>query len=198
MCAATAKDWVAGPPAEDDLRAAAVAYLARYSASEAALRRVLLRRIDRWCARARVCGEDAATIEQAAQAARRCLPALIAALTASGALDDAGFAASRAQRLIRGGRSRRAVMAALTAKGIARATAEAAVPTDPEAELAAALALARRRRIGPFRRGAADALTRRRELGVLARAGFPEAVALCALDMDAASAAALVLAVRHS
>ena len=58
--------------------------------------------------------------------------------------------------------------------------------TDDESELAAALVLARRRRIGPFRSGdAPDLAGQRRELAVLARAGFPQDVARRALAMAA-------------
>jgi regulatory protein len=55
----------------------------------------------------------------------------------------------------------------------------------PDPDLAAACAFARRRRLGPFRRAAAD---HARELGAFARAGFSrrvaEAVLACA-DLEA-------------
>ena len=75
-------------------------------------------------------------------------------------------------RLARTGRSRRAIGAHLAAKGVPAETARAALPDDPEAELDAALAYARRRRIGPFRAAEADADAWRREAAALARAGF--------------------------
>jgi regulatory protein len=59
-----------------------------------------------------------------------------------------------------------------------------ALNTEPDAALSAALIVARRRRIGPFRRYAPDPSVVRRELGVLARAGFARNVAVCALEMD--------------
>jgi regulatory protein len=71
------------------------------------------------------------------------------------------------------------------------------VPEDPEVELASALTLARRRRIGPFRDGEADEAGRRRELGVLARAGFPRPVAARALEMEGDEAEEIVLALRR-
>jgi regulatory protein len=65
-------------------------------------------------------------------------------------------------------------------------------------ELAAALVLARKRRIGPFRLGAPhEAAGRRRELSVLARAGFPQAVARRALAMEARQAEVLVNRLRR-
>lgn len=186
------------PPTAEDLHAAALAHLARYATTKAGLRRVLLRRIERW-ARGAGAGEmEPETVSSAAAAAREAVPTVVARLAADGAVDDASFAASRAQKLIRGGRSRHAVAAHLAARGIDAATARAALPEDTDTELAAALALARRRHLGPFRTAAADAATVRRELGVLARAGFPHRVAACALDMDAATAEAIVLRLRRS
>jgi regulatory protein len=64
-------------------------------------------------------------------------------------------------------------------------------------ELAAVRSLARRRRIGPFRRGPSEPEILRRELGVLARAGFAQEVALRALRMEFAEAEALVLRLRR-
>jgi regulatory protein len=63
------------------------------------------------------------------------------------------------------------------AKGVAPDQARAVLP---EGELVAALILARKRRIGPFRIAAAD---HNRELGVMARAGFPRDIAVQALAM---------------
>ncbi len=193
-----------GPaPTAEDLHESALAYLARYAASEAGLRRVLLRRIARWADRARAEGLASEDVASSAAAARDAVRGIVGRLAATGALNDAAFAKARAERLVRGGRSRRAVSAMLAAKGIDATTARAALPADGDAELAAALVLARRRRLGPFRQqpspqGEADAETRRRELGVLARAGFPRQIALCALGMDAATAEALVLGLRRS
>jgi hypothetical protein len=58
--------------------------------------------------------------------------------------------------------------------------------------------LARKRRIGPFRTGEApDEAGRRRELGVLARAGFPQDVARQALAMEPDQAETLVNRLRR-
>ena len=67
------------------------------------------------------------------------------------------------------------------AKGIALGSRRARCCRSEEGgELVSALILARKRRIGPFRKAASD---QNRELGVLARAGFPRDVALRALAM---------------
>ncbi len=180
-------------PARPDaasLHEAALAYLARYAATAASLIRVLDRRCDRW---ARVAGAEAeATLPDLRQAVR----AEVARLAAAGLVDDAAFAENRAASLRRGGRSRRAIAAHLAAHGVEAALAREAVSEDAEAELAAALLLARRRRLGPFRAEGAEA-DRRRELGTLARAGFGEGVARRALAMAREAAEELLEAVRR-
>jgi regulatory protein len=183
------------PPDEAGLHEAALRHLARYATTRAGLARVLNRRIDRWAREAE--GEPEA-IAAAAAAARAAAAAVVARLAAAGAVDDAAFAAARARSLARAGRSRRAVAAHLAARGVAAAEMrEALGEADAEAEFAAALIFARRRRLGPFRAGGADAETARRELAAFARAGFPQSLARRALGMDPESAEALVLRLRR-
>jgi regulatory protein len=184
-----------GVPDADDLHDAALAYLARYASTEAGLRRVLERRIGR---RARRADGDAEAVATQVEAARAIARDVVARLVAAGAVNDASYAESRARSLTRAGRSRRAVALHLAAKGVDPAVARNALPDDDTSELAAALVLARKRRIGPFRAGAPpDEAGRRRELAVLARAGFPEAVARQALTMAAERAEALVNRLRR-
>ncbi|MBV9784178.1 MAG: RecX family transcriptional regulator [Acidisphaera sp.] len=192
-------------PSQAALHEAALSHLARYAATEAGLRRVLDRRVDRWARAA--AGGDPESVTQAAAEAKRAVRRVVARLVQTGVVDDAAYAAARAAGQLRSGRSRLAVAAGLAARGIGAETVAAVLPEDPERELAAALALARRRRLGPFRaasgEGAADAgtggaETRRRELGVLARAGFAQATARRALAMPAAAAEALVVRLRRS
>jgi regulatory protein len=170
-------------PAPDaaSLHEAALNYLARYATTEAGLRQVLHRRIDVWARQAS--GED--DVRERAATAKAAVGEVIARLVELGLLNDAAFAESRARGLALSGRSHRAIAARLMAKGIAPDHARAVLP---EGELIAALILARKRRIGPFRTVAAE---HNRELGVLARAGFPRDVAVRALAMapDEAEAA---------
>ena len=185
-------------PDEARLERQALSHLARYAATEAGLLRVLRRAVDRWARRALEEGEAAETVAGQAASARAAAAALAVRLVSAGAVDDAAFAASRARRLVRSGRSRRAVAAHLAAKGVPGEIARAALPEDDEAELAAALAYARRRRIGPFRRVAeAASEDRARELGMLARAGFPHPVARRALAMPRETAEAMIAALRR-
>jgi regulatory protein len=188
----------AGPvPDNADLRDAALAYLARYAATESALRRVLERRVERW-ARAAADVVDADVIANRVSAAREALREVVSRLVAAGAVNDAAYAEARARSLVRAGRSRRAVTAHLLAKGVDPDMAHTVLPADDESEVAAALVLARRRRIGPFRLGdTPDAAGRRRELAVLARAGFPQPVARAALAMDTDQAETVVNRLRR-
>jgi regulatory protein len=182
------------------LHDAALAYLARYAATEAGLRSVLERRVDRWKRLAQQNEPDAEAIAAQAAAARNAVREVVARLVAAGAVNDAAYAESRARSLVRAGRSRRAVSAYLAAKGVVPETAAAATATLAleQSELAAALVLARKRRIGSFRHGQApDEAGRRRELGVLARAGFSGSIAHQALTMDLDQAEALVNELRR-
>jgi regulatory protein len=182
-----------GPaPTRAQLHEAALRHLARFSATEAGLVRVLDRRIDRWARIAHQQDVFDTTADATARAASR---VVARALVEGGLVNDETFAAARARRLARAGRSRRSVAAHLAAKGIAAETIEAALP-DPEQELQSALAYVRRRRIGPFR-VIADEGARPRELAALARAGFSRDVAEQALRMERESAESLVLALKR-
>ncbi len=160
------------------LESKALAYLERHGGTSASLRRVLRNMVSR---AARV--HDTDTEETAGW-----IEALIARYEAAGLLDDAAFAEGRARRLHRRGASARRIRAALAAKGIAPETAAAAVARlaeeTPEPELAAALAHARRRRIGPYRGAAGREDNWRRDMGVLARAGFGYDIARRVMDAN--------------
>ena len=165
---------------EAALREAALAYTARYGGTAASLTRALDRRIRRWAdALLAVEGADREAIAGQAALLRQQARKVVAQLADMGAVNDQAFAESRARRLRRAGRSRRAVLAHLAAKGVDAEKAGAAVPEDEAAELAAALAFARRRRVGPFA-ATEDDLPPEAEARVLAafgRAGFSGAVA---------------------
>ncbi len=176
----------AGPaPTEHSLREAALRHLARYGTTRAGLIRVLDRRIDRWARRVEA---DLDAVSVQVRLGRAAAREVADKLVEAGAVDDAAFAASRARGLARAGRSRLAVKAHLQARGVGSELVREAVPDDPEAELAAALAFARRRRIGPFRREEPDQEAALKELGTMARAGYSREIADTALRMDAEEA----------
>jgi regulatory protein len=186
----------AGPPPDAaTLREVAIAHLARFAATEAGLRRVLARRVERWARAAEA--ERQEDIAPRAAASRAAAAEVAKRLVAEGAVDDKGFAESRARRLLRGGHSRRAALAHLREKGVDAETAAAALPEGEAAELDAALAFCRRRRIGPFATAEASAEARLKALGALARAGFGREVALRALRMDPAEADSRLIAARQ-
>ena len=167
---------------EAGLRALGLDYATRYGGTTAAMARILDRRIQRW-ERAMLAdeGADPEAIIAEAAALRAAAAQVVASLAALGAVDDAAFAASRARRLRRSGRSRRAVLAHLGAKGVGASLAGAAVPEDEVVEFAAALAFARRRRVGPFAREG-EAEDRVRALMAFGRAGFSGTMARRALE----------------
>jgi regulatory protein len=186
------------PPDAATLHEAALDYLARYAATEAGLQRVLERRVDRWSRLAQTEADDPDAVARRASEARRVVRDVVIRLAAAGAVNDATFAENKARTLIRAGRSRLAVAAYLAAKGVDAELARSVLPESSTRELAAALTLARRRRIGPFRAGAVpDQAGRLRELAILARAGFPQSIASQALDMQTDEAEALVHELRR-
>lgn len=173
------------PPTEASLREAALRHLERHAATSTTLSRVLANRIRRWQA-ATTLEDEART--QAVAAARAAIPRVIEALVRIGALNDSGFAESRARRLAQAGGSRRRIAAHLAARGVALA-----VETD---EFGAALAYARRRRLPPFGPPPETPQERLKALAALARAGFPRDVAERVLATAREEAEAALLALR--
>ncbi len=146
----------------------ALAYLQRFSSSRENLRRVLLRRVR--VAIARGWDGDAAAAAVWAEA-------VVERMTGLGYLDDAAYAGARARTLHRRGRPLKVIRADLAARGVGEGDIEAAVAAlaaeAPATDLRAALAFARRRRLGPFRASAEErAACERRDMAALARAGF--------------------------
>lgn len=110
------------------------------------------------------------------------LEALAGRLTELGYIDDAAFAEARSRSLTRRGYGGRRVDAALRGAGISEEHRAAARP-DQAAAVAAAIALARRRRIGPFAEAAGDRAVRARWLGTLLRAGHAMTLARTIVDL---------------
>ncbi len=162
----TGKKFRRGPAKadRDTLHRAALVYLGRYASSVENLRRVLLRRVER---SARAYGTErahgAAMVDE-----------IIDRLQRAGLLDDTAYAEGKAASLHRRGASCRLIRARLAAKGVADGDIERALASlepDGDADRAAAVAYARRRKIGPWRH-TARAEYRERDLAALARQGF--------------------------
>jgi regulatory protein len=153
------------------LERAAKSYLERFASSSENLRRVLARKVERRC---RERGEDAAPfLALVADVVERCVR--------SGLVDDARYAEARTASLRRRGGSSRAIRAKLAAKGVGREVLNEAVTASAEEERTAAHALARRRRLGPYRPGDRKAF-RDKDLAAMARAGFSFDVARSVID----------------
>jgi regulatory protein len=148
------------------LENAALYYLERFASSAENLRRVLMRRVER-SARAHDTDreEGAAAVDD-----------IVRRFLASGLLDDRAYAAARAGTLHRRGGSARKIRASLMQKGVAPDDIEAALAAlrdeAPDPEIAAAVTLARRRRLGPYRPDGDREARREKDLAALARAGF--------------------------
>jgi regulatory protein len=199
-----------GPPDARALREAALAHLARFATTRQGLEAVLNRRLLSWGRRAARAGMDDETIASAIAVVRPSITQIAADMIALGALDDRAFAESRARGLTRSGRSRRGVAAHLAQRGVEadiavealdEALGERGDAAGADAELGAALVLARKRRLGPWVRPDApdvDAAGRMKILAIFARAGFSRDVAEAALSMDADEAEARIIALRSA
>lgn len=160
------------------LEKAALFYLDRYAAPAGHLRRLLLAKVTR---SARVHGTDP-------QDGAAAVEALIGRLTRAGLLDDAAYAAARTRSLRRRGASAFGIRGKLAGKGVAPELIEhalaAADQESDQPELAAALAFARRRRLGPHRPAAARADHRDRDLAALGRQGYAWETARKVIDAE--------------
>lgn len=163
---------------ETSLTNAALFYLQRFASSSENLRRVLLRRVAR---SARHHGTDPAE-------GASLVDAIVARFEQNGLLDDLTYAEARARSLHRRGASTRMIRAGLRQKGVAGDAIEAALAAlaeeigDPE--LAAAVALARRRRLGPHRTAGRRESHREKDLAALARAGFSYDIARQVIEAE--------------
>lgn len=149
------------------LENAALHYLERFSSSRANLKRVLLNRVARSAAaHGTDAGEGQAWVE-----------ALLDRLEGLGYLDDKAYAEAKAESMNRRGKPTNQVRWALKMKGVGQDTAEAALSKlsdelGDEPDRAAAIAYARKKRLGPFRPEDAREAHRAKDIQTLARAGF--------------------------
>jgi regulatory protein len=158
----------AKPPAitAEALERAALRYLERYASSRENLRRVLLRRIRRAAHAGDPGGADAPRLAEQ----------IVARYTDAGILNDKNYAEQRAASLARSGASRFRIRGKLAQKGVGAELIRDAVTALDEnsdaSEMAAACALIRRRRLGPYRPPGQRAEFRHKDLAAMARAGF--------------------------
>jgi regulatory protein len=161
-------------PTPESLAKAALNYLGRYAASEASLRRILENRLRR----AALHDQTFAANKDVQRHLQNSIENIIERYRKSGALNDAAYAEMKVHSLRRAGRSARAIHQKLGHAGVGKEMIESALAgpedeSDPEgAEIKAAVGLARRRRLGPFRPGRGNPTLYRKDLAALARAGF--------------------------
>lgn len=164
------------------LERAALFHLERYNSSAENLRRVLARKALRRLGP----GADGFRLPPEIDSE---ITKLVDRLVADGWLDDRRYAEAQRYSMRLQGRSARMIRAKLAAKGVAAEDIDAVMAADGDAgadtdaadefqaDIAAALRLARRRRIGPFRGTAPhgqadDSRAWQKEMARLARAGF--------------------------
>jgi regulatory protein len=143
------------PLDSERLNELALAYLARFATSAAKLEAYLRRKL-------RERGWEGQGEPPVAALVNRCV--------AAGYVDDAAYARSKAGSLRRRGYGARRVDQALGAAGIGEGL-RAENRGEERDQRGAALALARKRRLGPFGPPASDRAARERQLAMLLRAG---------------------------
>lgn len=169
------------------LQNAAMFHLERYPTTAEGLRRVLQRRVKK----AEML--EAPVMENVGRA----IEEIVARFVDAGAIDDKAFAQTKARALHRRGTSNRLTKQKLRMIGVdsdtldkAMAALDQELDTNPrQREWKAAVALARRRRLGPFRPQKDRKEKRDRDLAAMARGGF--AYDLARKVIDAASIDAL-------
>jgi regulatory protein len=134
----------------------ALAYVARFATTRARLEDYLARKLRErgW--------DDGAPYPDIAALARR--------FESAGYIDDEAYARARAGSLLRRGYGKRRVGQALGAAGIDETLRAAVAPGEGEAR-AAALAMARKRRFGPFASEPLDRPQREKQIAAMLRAG---------------------------
>lgn len=155
----------------------ALAYLDKFDASAARLRRILCEFVRK---RARELGLDPTPY-------LRTVEETLTRYQQTGLVDDRRYASSMAQTLVARGASRQAIRAKLYARGIAKETIDQVLQelgSQQGSELPAARALVRKRRLGHYRPAAEQREHFRRDLGILARAGFDFETARRALSLE--------------
>lgn len=149
-------------------------YLERYDQPAAHVRRLFVRKIDR---STREHQTDGDVLKEA-------LDRMLGTLVEGGQIDDRRVG----ERIMRSGRQRgwaeRKIKLAAASKGVGREVIHELIENHEDAgtDRAAALVLARRRRLGPWRVAVDSPELRRKELAILARAGFGYGVAREVID----------------
>jgi regulatory protein len=143
------------PLGDTKLEELALAYVARFATTQAKLEAYLARKL-------RERGWDGERAPDIAALAQR--------FAQAGYVDDAAFARTKSDSLLRRGYGERRVGAALRAAGVGEDIREDVKPGE-EAAWRAALTMARRRRFGPWTQSPPDRPQREKQIAAMLRAG---------------------------
>lgn len=144
------------PYTRQSLEQAALHYAARYATTRAKLNAYLQRKLAEkgWE------GEEPADVES-----------LVERFSQRGYVNDVAFAEAKTASLLRRGYGARRVRASLHAAGVDRETADLLQGTMEQSAEAAALAFARRRKLGPFSKNMQFSADFKKSLAAMMRAG---------------------------
>lgn len=145
----------------DSLQRLALRYVERYATTRAKLAEYLDRKI-------RTRGWQGVSCDTIALAGR---------MVELGYIDDRAFAEAKARAMMRRGLGARRIAGAFRQAGIDPDDAEAIAPMIAESTADAALAFARRKRIGPFAEEAPDRSRREKQIAAMIRGGHDFALA---------------------
>jgi regulatory protein len=160
------------PVTAERLEKSALHYLERFATSTGNLRRVLMRKVMR----------DAELDEEGRRAMADAIDRLLARFQASGLLNDKVYAEGRVAALRRRGDSKRGIGIKLAVKGVPRELVAKTLEQDETTDEAAAMAFARRRRLGPYRPADKRAEFRQKDMAAMGRAGFDYGTARAVID----------------
>jgi len=167
------------PLTRERLQNYAMFYLERWSAPRAHLRRTLIRKVDK-----NLLFFDGDRDEMLGW-----VDELVERIAAAGLVNDRAWALARARTLRRRGGSRMQVVSKLRAKGVSMDDINYALNellSEDDSEQLAALRLAKRRRLGPWRRLDRREERRDKDLAAMMRAGYSYGLAREVIDADLA------------
>jgi len=158
----------------ETLRKAGLSYLGRYAASTNAFKLVLQRKVKRIEG-----GSDNRSPE-----VDNWINEIVDRFTRARLLDDSLVAENLCSSLLRRGTSFKVIKAKLTAKGFENAVISQVMNglSGDADELEAAFVMARRKRLGPYRKKEDRATNRSRDLRAMGQAGFTYSVSKTVID----------------
>lgn len=184
-----------------DLKEYALNYLARYSNTEAGLKRLLNQKVNRWIRMIKPEGRSDEEIEDALHKLQEQIEQIIQKMKKVGGIDDENFATLKIPALLRSGYSQKLIQKRFVQKGIPSAIIHQALEQfqEEDVELGAALTYAKRRKIGPFRPRSQEKVqdVDQKEQVILARRGFPYSIVNQLMAMSQKEAAKYIAQVQR-